>query len=288
MGFQDVVNGLLQGGVYIAVALGLALVFGTLRLMNLAHGAVLIGGGYLAYAVQRYLGIGPVIGVLIVIPTFLVGGFLLQRFYLSRVMSSSSEAVLVATFGVALVLQSVYAQVFTSDTRGLRASYLEGGVDVLGVRAQVIDLVALGFGLVCAAAMHLILTRTRAGAAVRAAAADPETASVIGIDVRRTFAITMGIGCALAASAGMIVVGLGGSLSPAGGLEWLVKSFAVVVLAGVGSVVGIVVAGFALGLVQVFGAQIAGNEYADLVVYGALFLFLAVKPTGLFGEATPA
>jgi branched-chain amino acid transport system permease protein len=284
MALQDIANGLLQGGVFITVSLGLALVFGTLRIMNLAHGAFLVGGGYLAYSLQDNLGIDPFVALGIVVPTFLVGGYVLQRYYLSYVMDRSAEAVLVATFGVALVLQSTYAQIFTSDVRSLRASYVSGGVNVLGIQAQVIDLVALGFGITCALAMHLVLTRTRIGAAVRATAVDRETASTIGIDVRRVFAVTLGIGAALAAAGGLIVIGLGESLSPTGGLAWLVKAFAVVVLAGVGSVPGVVVAGFALGLIQVIGAQIVGNSYRDVIVYGALFLLLAIRPTGLFAE----
>jgi branched-chain amino acid transport system permease protein len=281
---QDIVNGLLQGGVFITAALGLALVFGTLRIMNLAHGALLVGGGYLAYSLQRDLGIDPFVSLGIVVPVFFVGGFVLQRYYLSYVMARSAEAVLVATFGVALVLQSTYAQIFTSDVRSLRAAYVSGGVNFLGIQAQVIDLVSLAFGITCALAMYLALTRTRAGASVRATAIDPEMASAIGIDVRRVFAITLGIGAALAASGGLIVIGLGQSLSPSGGLDWLVKSFAVVVLAGVGSVPGVVVAGFTLGLVQVAGTQVVGNSYSNLVVYGALFVFLAIRPTGLFGD----
>jgi branched-chain amino acid transport system permease protein len=284
MGFQVIANGLQQGGVFITVSLGLALVFGTLRIMNLAHGVLLVGGGYLAYSLQDNLGIDPFVALGIVVPTFLVGGYVLQRYYLSYVMDRSAEAVLVATFGVALVLQSTYAQIFTSDVRSLRASYVSGGVNVFGIQAQVIDLVALAFGITCALAMHLVLTRTRIGAAVRATAVDPETASTIGIDVRRVFAATLGIGAAVAAAGGLIVIGLGESLSPTGGLAWLVKAFAVVVLAGVGSVPGVVVAGFALGLIQVLGSQIVGNSYRDVIVYGALFLLLAVRPTGLFPE----
>jgi branched-chain amino acid transport system permease protein len=280
MSAQDVVDGLLQGGVYAIVALGLSLVFGVLRLVNLAHGELVIGGGYLAYALERGVGLDPLLSLVVVAPAAFLVAYPVQRYLLTGLMRRGPDVPLVATFGISLVLQGLFAKAFTADGKSLGASYATTGIGFLGLRVQTIDVIALALALALTAGTHLVLTRTRPGVAVRAAAADPETAATMGLDVRRIYAMTFGVAAAMAACAG-VVVGLGVSLTPTAGLGWLVTGFAVVVLGGIGNVKGTLVAALGLGVIQAVGGQVFGSAYSDLVLYGTFFVVLAVRPTGL-------
>ena len=278
---QDVVNGVLQGGLFALVALGLTLVFGVLGLVNLAHGAVLIAGGYVAYELQRQIGLDPLVSLLIVVPVMFLIAYPVQRYLLTGLMRRGPDVPLVATFGISLIVEGVLAQAFTSNPRALNAAYAVSGLRFLGIHVQVIAVIALGLALAIALAMHMGLTRTRIGIAVRAAAADPATARTMGLDVRRIYAATFAAGAAVAAVGG-VIIGLESSLTPTGDLQWLVTGFAVVVLGGIGNVRGTVIAALLLGVVQALGGQVFGSAYSQLVVYGAFFIVLAIRPTGLF------
>jgi branched-chain amino acid transport system permease protein len=278
---QDIVNGLLQGGVFALVALGLSLVFGVLRLVNLAHGTLLIGGGYVAYECQRKLGLDQLESLVIVVPVVLVIAYPIQRYLLTDLMERSPDVPLVATFAVALILEGVLAEAFSSNSEALNASYATSGLSFLGLHVEVVDVIALGLALSLTLLTHWLLTRTRVGVAVRAAAADPATARTMGLDVRRIYAATFAGGAALA-SIGGVMIGLNSSLVPTGeDLGWLVKGFAVVVLGGIGNIGGTLVAGLALGVVEALGGRVFGSAYSDLVVYATFFIVLAIRPAGL-------
>lgn len=283
---QDIVNGLLQGGVFALVALGLSLVFGVLRLVNLSHGTVLIAGGYAAYELQRKVGLDPLLSLLVVVPAVFVIAYPVQRYLLTDLMQRSADVPLVATFAISLILEGVLAQAFTSNSRTLNAPYATSGLGVLGLHVEVIDVIALAVALALTLATHQLLTRTRLGVAVRAAAADPATALTMGLDVKRIYAATFAAGAALAAIGG-VMIGLNSSLTPTGeDLGWLVKGFAVVVLGGIGDVRGTLIAALALGVVQSLGGQVFGSAYSDLVVYGTFFVVLAIRPAGLLRSRT--
>ncbi len=284
MSAQDVLNGLLHGGYFAIVALGLSLVFGVLRLFNVAHGEFVIGGGYLSYVVQSHLGLDPLISLALVVPVAAAIGYVLQHGLLTGVMRRSADAALVVTFGVSLVLQSLFLKAFTANPKSLPASYATGGVSFVGLRAATVDLIAFGAAVVLVVGTHLMLTRSSAGMRVRAAAADPDTAATMGIDVRRVYAATFAFAAGIAAVAG-VVIGLSATLTPTGGAAWLVLGFAVVVLGGVGNVLGTLVAGLSLRLVYAIGGHVFGGQYSDLVIYATLFLVLAIRPTGLFRSA---
>jgi branched-chain amino acid transport system permease protein len=277
---QDIVNGVLQGGLFALVALGLSLVFGVLRLVNLAHGALLIGGGYLAYELQRSIGLDPLVSLLLVVPALFVLAYPIQRFVLTGLMRRGPDIPLVATFAIALVVEAVLTEAFSANSKAIGAAYATSGLSFLGLHVEVIDLITLALALALVAATHLVLTHTRPGLVVRAAAADPETAATMGLDVRRIYALTFAGGTALASVAG-VMIGLSTSLTPTGGLQWLVDGFAVVVLGGIGNVAGTLIAALALGVIQSLGGQVFGSAYSDLVVYATFFIVLALRPTGL-------
>ena len=282
MNAQDVANGLVQGGVFAVIALGLSLVFGVLRLVNFAHGALLMAGGYLTYELQKLTGIDPMVALVIVVPVAFIAAYPVQRHLLTRLMSRGSEVALVGTFAIALVIQGVLEQAFSTDGTSLNASYATSGVDLLGIHLEVVDLITLVIAVVLVAVVHLTLTRTHAGASARAAAADPATATTMGIDVQRVYAVTFAIGAALAAVGG-VMIGLGTSITPDGGLSWLVIGFAVVVLGGVGDVRGTLLAALALGVIQSVGSDVFGSAYSNLIVYATFFLLLSLRPGRIGG-----
>jgi branched-chain amino acid transport system permease protein len=281
---QDILNGLLHGGYFAIVGLGLSVAFGVLRLFNVAYGEFVIGGGYLSYVAESHLGLDPLVSLVLVVPVAAAVGYALQSGLLTSVMRRSTDAALVMTFGISLVLQSIFLKGFSANAKALNAGFASTGVGFLGLRAETVDLIAFGAAVVLVVSTHQVLTRTAAGRRVRAAAADPDTAATMGIDVRRVYAATFAFSAGLAAVAG-VVIGLSSTLTPTGGAPWLVVGFAVVVLGGVGNVFGTLVAGLALGLVYAIGGQVFGEQYSDLVLYATLFIVLAARPTGLFRSA---
>ena len=277
-------QGILLGGLYASVALGLSIVFGVLRLVNLAHGELLIGAAFLSFWVIDLLAVDPLLSLLVVAPAMFLLAYPIQRFVLTPVLTRNEEAPLVATFGLSLVATGLFAEVAGSDPRSLHASWSSTGVSILGINMRVAYVLAFVAGLVLVTATHLALTRTRRGAAVRAAAADPDTAAVMGIDVRHLYAVTFGIAAAMAAVGG-IFIGTAFSFTPSSGITWLLIGFAVVVLGGIGSVSGTLAGGLAVGVVEAAGIEIFGGAYRDLIVYGLFFVALTLRPTGFFGRA---
>ncbi len=281
------VNGLLLGGLYALVALGLSVVFGVLRLINLAHGELLIAGAYLAYVLNEQLGLGPFAALPIVV--VVVGGiaYVLQRFLLTGLLLRGAEGALVATFGLSLLAQGLFSQWFSSNPKALNSSLATAGVALGSIHTRTSYLVAFGIAAVLCTAAHLLLTRTRTGTRVRAAAADPATAGLMGIDVRGIYAITFALGAVLAALAG-VLVGVTFSFTPTTGTSYLLIGIAVVVVGGVGNVLGTFAGALVLGLIQSVAAQVFGGGYRDLAVYLVFFIVLAARPQGLLTRNAPA
>lgn len=280
---QTIVNGALLGGVYTIVGLGLALVFGVMRLVNLAHAAFLVGGAYLALTLSTHAGLDPLLTLVVVLPVLFCAGYAVQRWLLNALLLAGSQGALVATFGLLILIQNVLTLGYGADPESLTASYSDTGVTVAGVRVRVIYLIGLALAVACAAGMHLALRRTRLGVALRAATADPVTARTMGVNVDHLYALAFGIGTALA-GAGGVVVGVAFSVTPTSGLSYLLLGFTVVVLGGVGSMAGTLAAGLLVGIAEAVAGRVLGGQYADIVVYLAFVALLAFRPQGLLGR----
>jgi branched-chain amino acid transport system permease protein len=278
-----VVNGLLLGGLYALVALGLSIVFGVLRLINLAHGEVLIGGAYVAYVISAHLGIGPFLALPLVVIVVAALAYLVQRFLLTGLLVRGAEGALVATFGISMLMQGVFSQAFSSTPKSLTSSWSTSGFTVAGVQIRSVYLLAFLIAAVLCGSAHLVLTRTRAGTLVRAAAADPSTAGLMGIDIRRVYAVTFALSAGVTAVGG-ILLGVTFSFTPDAGVPYLLIGIAVVVLGGVGNVLGTFAGAVLLGLVQSLAAAQFGGGYRDLSVYLLFFIVLAARPQGLFAR----
>jgi branched-chain amino acid transport system permease protein len=280
---HELINGILLGGLYAAVALGLTLVFGVMRLVNLAHGELLVGAAYVSYAITSHTGLDPLLSLTLVVPAVALAAYPIQRLILNPLVTHGLEPPLVATFGLSIVAQTAFVLIFTSDAKSLNASYAVTGVNILGETVPQVYVISLGIGVALVALLHLGLTRLRFGKALRAAAEDAEAAATLGIDVKHVYAATFALAAALAAVGG-VLIGVTFSLTPTTGTSWLLRGFTVIVLGGMGSVWGTLAGGVVVGIAEQLGATWFGPQYHDLVVFSLLVIVLVLRPQGLFGR----
>jgi branched-chain amino acid transport system permease protein len=281
MNATEIVAGILAGGLYALIGLGLSLVFGVLRLMNLAYAQLIIIGAYAAWLIVDHTGLDPLVALPFAMAVTALIAYPFQRFLLTDLLRTSITAPLVATFGLALLAQAGLQAAFGINEKSIPAPYGDSGVSVLGVQVQSVYLIAFGLAGVLCLSAHLLLMRTRIGSAVRAAAADPQTAAVLGLDVGRIYAWTFSFSAAVAAAAG-VMTGVAQSFTAASGTPLLLTGFAVMALGGIGSVGGTFAAGISLGLLQSVSVSAFGAGYQNLAVYLTFFLVLAFRPTGVF------
>jgi branched-chain amino acid transport system permease protein len=275
------VAGVLAGGLFGLIGLGLSLVFGVLREMNLAHGELIVGGAFTASLMVDHLRADPLVALPFAMIAMALIAYPVQRFLLTGLLRASATAPLVATFGLSLLAQAGLQAAFGINTQALPAAYADTGFTLAGVRVQTIYVISFVLAVALCGIAHFVLTGTRAGSAVRAAAADPQTAAVLGIDVGRVYALTFAAAAALAAAAG-VMTGVAQSFTPTSGLPLLLVGFAVMALGGIGSVSGALGGGIALGVLQSISVDLFGGGYRNLVVYVTFFLVLAIRPTGIF------
>lgn len=281
------IQGILLGGLYATAALGLSLVFGTMRLVNLAHGQFLVVGAFLTSIIVSATGGDP---LLLALPVAVLVGLVaypLQRYIFTPVMARGEEAPIIATFGVGVALQSILLLIFTANPKSLNAPYATEQIHLFGLGIRVSLLIATAIGIVFVVAMTLILRRTQFGRQVRAASIDSEAAGLVGIDVKKTYARVMAISAGTAAMGGVLIA-LSFSIAPASGTGWLLRAFTVIVIGGLGSLPATIYGGIIVGLVETFGAVAVGPQYRDLIVFGVLVIVLIVRPNGLFSKVVKA
>jgi branched-chain amino acid transport system permease protein len=284
---QQILLGLLIGGLYGLAAAGLSLVFGVLKVLDVAHGELIMLGGYGAFWLFALLGWDPFASLLVVIPGSLLLGAVLYAVLFGFVVRAGEEAriknSLLVGFGLALALHALAVRLWTADDRSITTSY-GGAVFTVGdLSIPVIRLVSLLVALALIVSLHLLLARWRWGKAIRATAEDWQAALLTGIDVRRAYLLAFAIGTALAGAAGTLV-SVGYSISPSMGLEWTLKALIVVVLAGLGSMLGTFVAGLFLGVAEALSAAAFGGPYREVVGLVIFVVVLVLRPRGLFGR----
>ncbi len=284
---QQLVLGLLLGGLYGLAAAGLSLVFGVLKVLNVAHGELIMLGGYATFWLFALLGLDPFLSLVLVLPGAAALGLLLYAGLFGFVVRLDEETriknSLLVGFGLALALHAAAVWTFTADERSVTTAYAGRALSAGGLVLPVGRLLSLAVALALIGALHVFLARARWGRAIRAAAEDWEAALLLGIDVRRAWMLAFALGTALAGAAGALV-SVGYSISPAIGLEWTLKALIVIVLAGLGSAFGTFVGGLVLGLAEAVSAVVAGGAYREVVGLLIFFCVLLVRPQGLFGR----
>jgi len=279
----QLINSILFAGLYASLALGLTLVFGVMRLVNLAHGDLLIGAGYLAVFFGTHLGLDPLVALFLIVPTVMAITYPIQRGLLNPLLAVAEEPPLVATFGLSLIAETIFLVAYTSNPQSLNPSYAFSGFHIFGTEVRTIFVIALVIGVALVLATHFALTRLRFGKALRAASEDPEAATSLGIDVKHVYALTFAIGAGVSAFAG-VEIGAAFSLTPTAGLSWLLIAFTVIVLGGMGSVIGTLIGGFIVALAQEYGALAFGPQYQNLIVFSLLVIVLVIRPQGILGK----
>jgi branched-chain amino acid transport system permease protein len=271
------------GGLYVTVALGLSLVAGVMRLLNLAQGEFLVGSVYIVLMLMKALHIDPFLSMLGTLPIVFAGAYLIQRHLLQKLMTHSGEAPLVATFGLSIAAQATFQILYGSNPVAVSSDLGLIGVSIFGHTVRWISILAVALGIALTVGTHFLLVGTTFGRSLRAAAEDPLAAQSLGVDVRHVFAMCFGLGAVLTAC-GAVVVGIGFSVEPTSGLLWLIRGVTVVVIGGMGSIWGTLFAGGLVGLVEEVGVVSLGPEYRDLVIFTLLVALLVVRPSGLFSK----
>jgi branched-chain amino acid transport system permease protein len=283
-----IVQGILLGGLYALFAAGLSLVFGVMRIVNLAHGDLAILAGFLAFVLVDSAGFSPFETLVVVVPAMFVLGYVLQRGVLNHTLGGSELAPLLATFGLAVVLQNLMQEGFSADQRGLDAGRIEDTSLSLGdgVNLGWLPLLTLGIGVVVIFGLHLVLERTQVGRAFRAASDDSEAAAIVGIDQRHLYALATAIALATVGVAG-VLLGIRTSFGPSDGPAQLIFAFEAVIIGGLGNLWGTLVGGIVLGVAQTVGGEI-DPSYGVLAGHLVFLAVLVLRPTGLFPRATLA
>jgi branched-chain amino acid transport system permease protein len=280
---SPIVIGLLLGGLYVVIALGLSLVFGVLKVINVAHGDYVVLGGYFAFAVFTNWGLDPMLTILVGAPVFFCLGLLIERFLLHRAVRMSADAALIISFGLSLIVQNGIQAIWTPYQRQLNTSYFLESWQVGPVHIPLAYVLDFAAALVVMLALHTFLSRTYLGQAITAASQDRQTAELMGINPGRVYPIAFGIALALAAVAG-VFLGLTFPFTPTSGPSLLVIAFGVVILGGLGNMVGTFLGGMIFGLSQTLGDHFLGPTGQQLVPYVMVLVVLTIRPQGLFGR----
>lgn len=276
------VVGLMLGGIYGLVSLGLNLIFGVIRIVNFAHGELVMLGMYGAYVAHAALGLDPYLSVLVVVPVVFAVGLVLYRLVLQPLQNESSMQIF-ATFGLLIVLQNVVLALTRGEGYSVPSKVAELTFGLGDVRVTASRLIIFGAVTAAALALHLFLKHTLTGKSIRAVTQDRQSARLMGINVERTYTITFGIGAALAGLAGVLLSPIY-TLSPGIGGNFILAAFAVVVLGGLGSVAGAYFGGLIVGLVEAFAGFYIDPELKQAIWFLIFLAVLIVRPTGLFGQ----
>jgi branched-chain amino acid transport system permease protein len=273
-----VISGLLAGSIYAMVALGLGLIFGVMRVLNVAHGPLMMLGAYTTFWLFQRFGLNPYLSILLSMPLLFLVGLALQRFLVRRVVDAPELSSLLLTFGVSIALVNVAQLAFTSDLRSVE--YLTGSFLVGPFALSKPRLAACAFAIVITVASFVFLRATRLGKAIRAVSQSREVAQVCGIDVQRIHLLAFGLGSALAAAGGSLVAVMV-AIQPEMGQVYTFKSFLVIVLGGAGNYPGALLGGLLLGLVEQLSSLFLTAQVNEAVAYVLLVLVLLIRPTGL-------
>jgi branched-chain amino acid transport system permease protein len=278
-----IIMGVLLGGLYALIALGLSMVFGVMRLINLAHGDLVILGSYLSFTLLTKFGIDPIVSLLFTVPVMFGLGFFIQKVLLSRAAAISDEAPLIIAFGLALIIQNSIQIITDPQSRGISTAYSMASFSLGGLQFPVIYLMNFMAALIIMVIFNIFLKKTYMGRAITAASQNRKAAQLMGINTKNIYGFAFAIAMISAAIAGAFL-GMTFPFRPASGTQFLIIAFGVVIIGGLGSLFGTFLGGVILGLVQTLAGYFFGSAAQMLFVYMAIILVLTLRPRGLFGR----
>lgn len=287
---SHVIKGVNLGSVYAVIALGYTMVYGVAKMLNFAHGDIIMVGAYVAFCIMYYLGINPVIGILGAVIACTILGMLIERLAYKPLRQATSLAVLITAIGMSYFLQNMAQLIWTSNPKSFPSILPDSPIVLYENGAQQltmtpINILTIVSCIVIMIALTLFISKTKIGKAMRCVSEDKGAAELMGINVNLTISITFAIGSALAAIAGVLLCSSGyANLSPTTGSMPGIKAFTAAVFGGIGSIPGAMLGGILLGLIEILGKAYVSNELADAFVFAVLIVVLLVKPTGLLGK----
>ena len=279
---QSVVSGVLTGSLYAMIGVGLTVVFGVMRIINLAHGDLVMLGMFGAFWAHALLRIDPFVSIVLWVPLMFLAGMLIYRFLLKPIIPGGELNTLLYTAGLSLLIANVALFAWTGDYRTIKLRYALTPLRPFGIAVPIPLAIAFLLAIVITVCLYLFLARTDPGRAIRATSQNPEAAALMGIDVDRISMLTFGLGSALAGAAGVLLAP-SLYLYPTVGELLVAKCFVIVVLGGLGSVSGAIAGGILLGLVESLGAVYVSVAYKDTIGFVIFLLVLLFRPAGLFG-----
>jgi len=278
-----VLNGLMMGAVYALVALGLTLIYGVLHIINFAHGALLTAAMFAAYFAYSVFGLDPYAAAVVLTPLFFGLGYVLQRFVIGPASHGEERNVLLVTLGLAVVIENGFLYAFRADTRTLNLEYAFNVVDLGVAFIPVPRVIAFAVVLILALILWAVLSLTDTGKAIRAVAKEKLGAELTGIDVAHIYAVTFGLGTACLAIAACLLIPTY-YVNPHAGNAFVLIAFTIVVLGGMGSVVGALLGGLFIGVVESLSGLYLGESLGQIGIFVIFILVLLLRPRGLFGE----
>lgn len=282
---QYLINGISLGSVYAIIALGYTMVYGIAKMLNFAHGDVIMIGGYIIFTFVSTMGLSPVAGVIVAVALCMVLGITIERIaYKPLRNASSSLAVLITAIGVSYLLQNIAMLLFGADTKSFKSVVNIEALKISGITISGVTLVTVISCVVIMAALTLFVNKTKAGQAMQAVSEDKGAAVLMGINVNATIALTFAIGSGLAAIAGALLCSAYPSLSPYTGSMPGIKAFTAAVFGGIGSIPGAFIGGLLLGIIEILGKAYISSQLSDAIVFAVLILVLIIKPTGILGK----
>jgi branched-chain amino acid transport system permease protein len=281
---QAIISGILIGGVYALIGIGLTIIFGVMRVINFAHGELLMVGMYGTYYLFSLAHVDPFVSILITIPLMFLYGALLQKVFINRILTALPQNQILLTIGLGLIMSNVIMLAFTSDYKILTTKYSSSSVSIFGI--SISSPLVISFAITCAitTALYWFLQKTDTGQAIRATAQDREAARLMGINVARMSIIAFGLGTALAGTAGALISPTY-YIFPQVGSAFTLKAFVITVLGGMGSIVGATLGGVLIGVAESVGGVYFGAGWKEVVVFVLFLLVLLFKPSGLFGKS---
>lgn len=285
---NNLINGISLGSVYAIIALGYTMVYGIAKMLNFAHGDIIMVGAYICFFVVSGFGFNPVLGILAAMLVCTVLGILIEQLAYKPLRQVTSLAVLITAIGVSYFLQNAAQLMWSSNPRIFPAIFGNGGLQLANGQLLIPykTLVTIGVCVVIMVGLILFTGKTRIGKAMRACSEDKEAAQLMGINVNRTISITFAIGSALAAVAGVLLCSSYPKLIPTTGSMPGIKAFTAAVFGGIGSIPGAFLGGILLGVIEIFSSAYLSTELANAIVFLVLIVVLLVKPTGLLGKRT--
>lgn len=278
-----VLNGLMTGAIYALVALGLTLIYGVLHIINFAHGALLTAAMFAAFFAYTLLGLDPYRAALIIAPLFFLFGYGLQRFVIGPTAHGEDRNYLLVTLGLAVVIENLLLYVFRGDTRTINLPYAFNVIEIGSTFLAVPRVIAFVAVMVVAFALWIFMQWTDTGKAIRAVAKEKLGAELSGIDVAHIHAVTFGLGTACVAIAACLLIPTY-YVNPTAGDAFVLIAFTIVVLGGMGSIVGALVGGLFVGVVESFSSIFLGQSLGQIGIFVMFIVMLLVRPSGLFGQ----